>query len=701
MRFRNPHHGIVITDEQTRILACNTYYEKQFGFLRSELIGLRANIFNSNKHTSGYFKRMWRQIQSSGHWTGTILSRNASGDIIPQELTIQRLRLNGGRNYFLGLTVDLSDHPQRVDENELDGMELLTQLPTKDKFLKQLEESVKHYDEERCGVVLAIRPELDQTRRHSDKKQIALSLSTNRHCTHAGYLANGIFVANIEYFGANKAHYIRALQAKIRYFFREFRNSVSGSVYKMVIDGKIGISVFGLDADSPQKCVNHAVQAMLENHSGASSRFSFYHREIHQEIERRKELEEWLTHVVEDKLLTVHYQPIIDSQSWRIAKLEALCRFPLFKGEPVNTEEIIGVAEDLDLVSQVDKLVNEIALRELKKIHAILGYQVGITMNRSMNIKSGAEEVIRDAEALIQKSDISPGLITIEVTESAFFDCNETQSEGLESLRNLGASVAIDDFGVGYSSFSYLAASHFDILKIDRSFVSNLEKGNTSYYIVSTLTSLCHTLGVKVVAEGVETEGQVEILKGLGVDYMQGYYFSRPVPLENIHKTREFESKLLALWERVESSHQIDTLARLIGPASQHLDPGEPLRLAHEYLQDPRFDVLPVVVDRHCVGLVTRASLNLSLTPNMGTDLETSKEAQIWHRPVNSIMDTQFTSLSDDISLNELEWYLDRHPFPWVISDIRGEYRGLICYQDLVKYFISKRHSGKSEGSDG
>lgn len=685
--FENQHHGILVTDSQTRILACNRYFERQSGFLRSELIGLKSNIFNANKHSKEYYREMWQSIHTKGHWSGAILSQYANGEVIPQELTIQKMKLRGDRTYYVGLTVDLSEHLYRLEDKEDGGVELLTQLPTKSMFLTLLHELSLSESHKGLKVVIAFRPEFDEQQMYERKQVLSNALSRAQSLSFAGYLANGVFAVCIEC-KQNKNSDVRCLQQGIRQFFSELKQDAGAKVHIDVLNGRIGISVLGQDAENATKCVTHALQAMLENHSGQDSHISFYHSEIHHRIVRRKSLEEHVSHVIQGRALNVHYQPIIDTSSWRIAKLEALCRFPNIDGEPASTQELIEVAEDLELIAELDRAVAEIAMKDLPALQQVHGDNLSLTINRSLNTHMEPQRVLQDTVELIREHAADPTQITIEITESAYFDSESSQSNAWQALRELGATVAIDDFGTGYSSFTYLSDCHFDFLKIDREFVSNINAGETKYNIVKMITALSHQLNVKVVAEGVETMAELKILKSLGIDYMQGYLFSKPLALEDIAQAREYQQRLAEQLYQSSSQGKEESIVALIAENVSHLDPGDPISLVNEQMQNNPVGYLPVIIDKQCVGVVSQARLNLHLTPSMGTDLETLKEANIWHRPINTVMDTHFSQLNMDTPLNELSLLVDAHPFPWVVSNERDEFVGLIEQAEVIRYLM-------------
>ncbi|WGW01587.1 EAL domain-containing protein [Vibrio sp. YMD68] len=688
--FENTHHGIVVTDSETRILTCNRYFEQLKGFKRNEMLGLKANIFNAGKYPDEFYQDMWRDIHEKGSWGGSILSRTAAGLTVPQDLTIQKVTFSNNKVYYLGIVVDLSNQLYRIADKGLGGVELLTQLPTKDRFVKLLEELCSSNTIDSRKVVIALQPSFGEENILENRQLFSDMLSRSRYSSLAGYLSNGVFVVCVESPSQKKISPQRALMKSISQFFQEVKLEGEQNIHEYVVSGRIGVSIIGYDTDVPKRAISHAMQAMMDSKPSGQTSISFYHSKTHKELERKKILEEIVRESIANHKLHVHYQPIIDTNTWQIAKFEALCRFAPVLNLEFTTQEMINIAEDLELVPQLDCTVGKIALGDFSKIRAVCGDNVGLTINRSLNTNLGTEQVLKETSQMLEHYADSFESITIELTESAYFESSPSQGKALQALRESGVQIAIDDFGTGYSSFNYLRERHFDILKIDREFVREITKGSGQYHIVKMITDLSHTLGIKVVAEGVETLGELSVLKALGVDYMQGYLFSKPVAIENIAYALDYQVALASELEGFRNTHQKLTLLKLATNVGT-LDPSTPLVEVNERLQSSPSLTFPVIVNKKCVGLVSKVEVNLHLTPQMGTELESNREAAIWNRPVNQLMKTGFSRLDYRLSLLDLERYIEEQlPFPWVLVDEQGVYKGILELEAAMNYLLQK-----------
>ncbi|MDN3682441.1 EAL domain-containing protein [Vibrio tapetis subsp. quintayensis] len=684
--FDNQHHGIVITDAETHILACNPHFAEKSGYSAKELLGKKTNTFNAGKHSRSFFEDIWQQVHRKGFWTGTVLSKRKNGIIEPQELTLQKIELSSNKVYYVGYTVDLSNHLYRIADTEHGGIELLTQLPNETEFSTKLLSLAEAKKASNNIIVMTFLPNLDAKSAIEHRVDISNAIAKMDNRFLCGYLKENLFVAALK--SPKSDQNIKGIHAEIRQFFHAIKRHVGDALYPLIIKGKVGVSVLGFDTSNPKSLIAHATQAMLEQHSSKGYNISFFDTSIHKEAKRRKKLEDALIAAIRKEEIDVHFQPIVSTSTWRVVKFEALCRFNKMGGESYSPQELINLAEELNLINNIDRCVGRKSLEMLQTIRKHYGSDIGITINRSLNTKLSAKQVLNNAMTMIQESGIEPENVTIELTESAYFASEGDQIEALKALREIGVKVAIDDFGTGYSSFSYLSHGHFDFMKIDREFVMDIEVGTQNYFIVKTLINLSHTLGVKVIAEGAETIQEVKVLTSLGVDFIQGYYFSKPVPIDQIEQARHYTKHMKQL-EPLRVPEQGAGILSLCDFSTPMLEPSAPLADVHRIFSNARFDALMVVDQDRCVGLVDREVYNLHLSPTLGTKIETQKDSVILKRKINQVMKTTFTTLSEKTTINDVARLLERKtPLPWVIADQTGKSVGIVSSQRILDFFI-------------
>lgn len=690
--FENPHHGVILINSAKSILACNTYFLNHTGYSVRDLLMKHVGTLDSDKHSEDFYQNIWQQVESAGYWSGVVLIRHSAGKTVPQDLTLQRVSF-AGQVFYLGYYLDLSKNLYRVADIELGGVELLTQLPTETQFTHMVAKRWINENSEAISMVVAFVPKFDQSDDFELKSLLSEHLSRNQVAQQVGYLGNNHFVACLECRKADSPRQIRIIHQTIRRFFSTLNHSAGKVIHQAILKGKVGVSVLGHDTYNPKLLVSHAVQALLEQSNNSQGQITFYHGAIHKEVLRRKELEEWATKLIKSQSVEVYYQPIVDVRTWDIVKFEALSRFKSPNGQMLNTQEMVTIAEDLDLVADLDWCVGKKALQDLNEIQQRFGEKLGVTINRSLNTKLDVDEVLQSAESLVSQYAATPELVTIELTESAYFDSESCQSSLIRRIRSKGVSVAIDDFGTGYSSFSYLSDSNFDLLKIDREFVVDIKVGSHKYFIVKMIIELAHTLNVRVVAEGVESRSELEVLCGLGVDFIQGYFFSKPLPLKDLEKAWGYFDKLEDFLSRTSSMRRVGILT-ITQTHIPSLEPSDTLDKALALLESERYDlrVIPILDGQTCVGVVGRKELNYHITPTLGTKLETTKDLNIAKRRLNQVMQPDVYKISYQTKLAEISDIIRSGiKLPWIVENELGEYLGIVTTQDVLNYFATLR----------
>ncbi|ELA7830364.1 EAL domain-containing protein [Vibrio sp. Vb2658] len=684
--FDLPNVGVLVADEDTRILGCNRAFELQMGYQNRDLVGLKTHIFSTSHHSQAFYDQLWQQINDEGCWCGNLLSKTANGSNQAHHLCIYRLTFHSGRILYLGFSTDISASLLWMKNRCEQQHDWAAFLPTRKEFELQLATLANESRNKELNIVMTLRPKFSERYLLEQQLGFADFIMRSRYTSIAGQLSRDVFVVCLQTPHCQWLSPVRLIQIAMKGFFNELRNEMGTKMHATIVKGQTGVSILGYDTNRPRQALAHAAQAMLSSISGEGSYFNFYDSELHSELVKRQHLEAFLEAQIESGLVDVYFQPIIDVQTGRVVKFEALARF-YDENDAYCTQKMIAIIEDLELIAALDDVVCQAALKHFPRLQEIYGEEVGVTINRSLNTKLDSLQILQRSHDLIKASGVDPKRVTIELTETAYFEQDEEHTRALEEVRKEGIEIAIDDFGTGYSSFSYLEKGQFDLLKIDRKFVKNIHKGSTSYNIVKMVTELAQQMNVKVVAEGVESKQELQVLAEIGVDYMQGFLFSAAVPVDLMDKADSYEHLFSDI--AIESK-QSDVLQSLSHEQVRSMDPGEPLSLAVEYINlNPS---LPLVVlnENRCVGLITKETVNLHLTPSMGTERETERESRIWKRPVNQIMSTEFVLVDEDLPVSVIrELVKTGIRFPWVLCNTKEEYRGVLTQEDALKYLAS------------
>lgn len=304
-------------------------------------------------------------------------------------------------------------------------------------------------------------------------------------------------------------------------------------VYELFISASIGIT-FADDADfNAEHFIRNADTALYQAKEHGRNTYKVYDKAIHRDLTKKLELVKRLRHAVSKKQLTLYYQPKIELSSRRITGLEALVRWVDDDGTIIPPDEFIPLAEDTGLIIPISEYVMEEALLQLKQWHDLGFTELSMAINISGK-QLHLPELMDDIMGYVNEAQVPPHKIELELTEQVFIENIQSHTRFMHSVREYGMSLAIDDFGVGYSSLSYLKNFPVTSLKIDRSFIRDLPHNEDDATITQAIISLARNLNIQLVAEGIETEEQVEFLLQRDCSTGQGFLFSRPVPAKHI-----------------------------------------------------------------------------------------------------------------------------------------------------------------------
>lgn len=299
------------------------------------------------------------------------------------------------------------------------------------------------------------------------------------------------------------------------------------------VTASIGIAI-SIAEQSPQldTMLHHADQALFHVKNHGRNHYSFYQKEMNQVFPNEALLEAHLRRAIELDELSIHFQPQIDLQSKRSNSFEALLRWHNRKFGFVSPGQFIPLAESSGLIIEIGDWVLE-KVGEYMKEWREKGYRpVRIAVNISPKQFRQADFVSK-IEQLIKRYELDPALLELEITESSMANVEDTTT-ALQKLKQIGVYVSVDDFGTGYSSLSYLKTYPIDIIKIDQSFIADIKKDKKNEAIIEAIISLSHSLGLEVIAEGVEREDQEKFLSSLQCKKVQGYLYDKPLPVEKM-----------------------------------------------------------------------------------------------------------------------------------------------------------------------
>lgn len=314
-----------------------------------------------------------------------------------------------------------------------------------------------------------------------------------------------------------------------------FDNSFEIDNKEMYVTASIGIAIYPKDGEDSSEILKNADFAMYKAKELGKNRFAFYNESIYMQLERKTNIERILRNSIGNNELMIYYQPQYDANTEEIFGFEALLRLNSIELGFISPAEFIPIAEESRYISEIDLWILKEACLQCKEWMK-KGYKFkSISVNVS-SVDMQKNNFLENIKKILKETKISPDIIELEITETALMTSIDYNINELNELKKIGIRIALDDFGTGYSSLNYLRSIPINTLKIDKSFIDNITTSKKEESIMNNIIEMAHTMDLKVVAEGVETSNQLKILKEKRCDYIQGYYFSRPLPPEEIEK---------------------------------------------------------------------------------------------------------------------------------------------------------------------
>lgn len=539
--LQQSREGIMMTDAQCNIMMVNPSFTAMTGYGEGEVLGKNPRFLASGRQDQDFFLAMWNAIKSAGHWTGEICNRRKDGSLFPAWLAISSLQdTNGTVTHYIGNLSDLSE--AKAAENRilrLSHFDALTGLPNR----VLLEDRTNHGISmvQRAGEQLTmmliridhfrnINDTLGRTKGDLLLVEMAKRLSACvRDQDTLGRMGGKEFVLILPGTpSSGAAHLASELLWKLAEPYELGDQETTLTV-------SIGIAHYpdsGSDYDSLMKS---AAIAMHRAQSEGRDTFQFYSDDMYQQVLEHDSITKSLRQAVKLDQLHLVYQPLVDLQTGQISGMEALLRWQHPERGAISPVEFIPIAEKSGLIKGIGEWVLRRACQDIR--HWLdQGIDVPHVAVNVSPIQFQDPDLIGQVKSALAQWQISPEYLHIEVTESALMD-NVGRSEAmLKELKSLGLMLSLDDFGTGYSSLSYLKRFPFDKVKIDRSFVTDIANNPSDQVIARVIISMAHGLGLKVIAEGVETEAQCELLRSSVCDEIQGYLYSKPLNTQDMEK---------------------------------------------------------------------------------------------------------------------------------------------------------------------
>ena len=537
----NTAEGIVVTDAKGCILSTNAAFSQLLGYAPDELLGQNPSVFKSGRHDKAFYDAMWSCIHRSGHWSGEIWNKRKNGEIFPERMSLSAVQDNMGKvTHYVCMFTDISQEKRREEQLQfMAHRDVLTGLSNRTWFVQELSRVVddarQSAQPERMAVILL---NLDRFKDVNDSYGHAVGDEVLKHIARQvqsalrpgdviGRMAGDEIVVLARNLGcAQDASDIAEL---LIHAAAQPWKSPDG--FAVVVSVSAGICCYPQHALNAASLVQgaHAAVYGAKQGRGGSNLWCFFHEDMTLAARERIALEARLRNAFAQGHLRLFYQPQIDIVSGAIVGCEALMRwFDPVEGM-ISPARFIPVAESTGLIGPLGEWVLHEACRQAQTWSDQGLPAISVAVNVSLH-QFLLTDIVACTQQALQASGLAAGRLEVEITESALAERPDEALTVLTQLKAMGLRLAIDDFGTGYSSLAHLKRFPIDLLKIDQGFIRDIPQSADDMAISRAVIALGQNMGLEVLAEGVETAGQLEFLRQHGCNFYQGYFCSKPLP---------------------------------------------------------------------------------------------------------------------------------------------------------------------------
>ncbi len=535
--FEHSDESIMITDAERRILSVNPAFNQMTGYTEEEAVGRSPLFLRSARHPTEFYEQIWTRVEQEGSWHGEIWTRRKNGEDFPSWASISLVKNRDGQvGHYFSIFTDITERKAAEERiHYLAYYDSLTGLPNRALLYKLVDQALVEARRNRLhGALLFVdlnrfKP-INDSLGHSVGDRLLQMIAERlrvavRNEDVVARLGGDEFVVAL-FDIARREHAAIVAQKLIAALDPPF---IVGE-HELKVGAAIGVSVYPRDGNDTESLLRMADIAMYRAKGSGQDTYAFYSHEMNQRALERLKIESGLRQALEHDELLLHYQPKVDLASGRIVGAEALVRWQHPERGLVSPQEFIPIAEESGLIVRLSAWVLEAALRQVRRWHDKGVRVVKIAVN--LSARDFSPDLADRVRALLAEHAVPPEWLELEITEGMLTHSSDDVIAMMDTLTALGVTLSLDDFGTGYSSLTYLKRFPIDTLKIDRSFVTGIPRDGNDCAIAGAIVSMAQRLGHRVIAEGVETQEQLDFLSNLGCQEIQGYYFSPPVPAD-------------------------------------------------------------------------------------------------------------------------------------------------------------------------
>lgn len=538
--FENSGEAIIVTDNDGRVEMVNPAFSLITGYEENEIIERPYHILGSRKSKPELINQFIKSVYDHGYWSGEVWAKRKNGENFAISIIVNSIKDNEGHVVrYIGSFTDITDKKQTQEliwqQAHYDS---LTQLLNRNSFTQYLSNAVT------SGVPFALLfidldhfKQVNDTLGHKTGDELLQQAAERlKHCVRGSDIVSRfggdeftIILSSID----NETHITRVCHEIIHQLAKPFQLDDE----QAYISASIGITQYPQDSNKVEDLYKFADQAMYDAKHAGRNRFAFFTKALQEKAESQRKISSDLRVALEKNQFKLLYQPIVKLSDKCIEKAEALIRWTHPERGDISPADFIPVAEDNGLIVEIGDWVFKHAAMQVKVWQKHYNPNFQISINKSpVQFYNGDSRIQENWSEFLNTINLAGKSITVEITEGLLLDGVAVVKDKLTDFHDSGMEISLDDFGTGYSALGYLKKFNIDYIKIDQSFVKNIEFDAYDLILCETIISMSHKLGKKVIAEGIENENQRQLLIEAGCDFGQGYLFSKPIDAQDLTK---------------------------------------------------------------------------------------------------------------------------------------------------------------------